>query len=649
MPTADPPDNEIDHFATSPGAVLTWSDGANWSVRTATPNILGLLGFSATELVAGKPAFVALAHPDDRAALQAAAQALRPDAPLQLRLRLLHASGQYRLVILVVHALDTVAAGEGSSIGYLIDTTGLEAVRARVQQHEQQLQAMVDATLDAIISVNEAQRIVLFNPAASRLFGYTREEALGMPLETLLPQRSRHRHQREVSAFVGGALVARTMGDWRGVTGRRKDGSEFQVDAAVSRSATAGAEIYTAVLRDATDRHKALAAMQAAQTAENASKAKSEFLSRVSHELREPLNAVIGYAELMLIDTTDILAKRHHQQVLHIRRSGAHLLTLIDDLLDLARIEHGNTSLERAAVNLVEAVRTALDLLAPRAAELDLRLVFEPTSDPAWVLGDARGVAQVLLNVISNAVKYNRPGGSVQIGCSPSGAELELVVRDSGQGISKENLGQLFEPFNRLGAQHGSRRGTGLGLVICRDLLHQMEGRLTMESVQGEGSTVRIHLKACAPPTADRTLQTTLPESSMPHRRGGGRLLYIEDDEVNIVLFQELVARQTDWQLTVARTGQEGVDLARHLRPDVVAVDMNLPDLHGLEVIRQIRLHEESLHTLIVALSADAMNSQIQRARSAGADEYWTKPLNLAHAIRWLNGHCPGHSAKLQS
>ncbi len=630
---------ERDLFAAGPCAVLTWSGGASWSVRTATSNVMDLLGFGATELMADRPSFASLAHPEDQPTLEAAAQALRADAPRQLRLRFLHAHGHYRHMTLVVRALEPDAQAEGLTIGYLLDSSDAAEVEARVLHHEQQLQAMVDSTLDAIISVDSAQRIVLFNPAATRIFGYSREEALGMPLETLIPERSHQRHRHQVTAFAKGSDVAREMGDWRGVTGRRKDGSEFPVEASVSRSGAAGAEIYTAVLRDATDRQRAHAATQAAQRAENASQAKSELLSRVSHELREPLNAVLGYAGLMLMDTQDTLAERHRQQVQYIRQSGAHLLNLIDDLLNLARIEHGDTPLQRTAVNLGEAVRSALDLLAPGASELGLRLVFEPAPDQAWVLGDRRGVAQVLLNVISNAVKYNRPGGSVQVGCRRSGDDWELAVKDSGMGISSENLGGLFEPFNRLGAQYGNRKGTGLGLVICRDLLRKMEGRMSMESVEGEGSTVRFQLRACAPPAAGTVLSPACQQVPVRHRCGGGRLLYIEDDEVNIAILQELVTRQTNWQLTVARSGQEGIDIARRLRPDAVVTDMNLPDLHGLDVIRQLRQLEDTRHCLIVALSADAVEAQSRRALDAGANEYWTKPLDLAYAIGWLNGH----------
>ena len=500
-------------FNSGPCAVLTWAGNSSWSVRTATPNTADLLGFSANELVAGKPTFLSLVHPEHKPLLLAAAQDLRPGTPLQRRLRFLHASGQYRHVTLVLRAMKVSARESGVILGYLLDTTDSADAEERALLGEQKLQAIVDSTLDAIINVNHEQLIVSFNPAASRLFGYSRAEVLGMLLSTLVPDTGRHRQQNAVSSLMDGSGNARATGDFRRTTGRRKDGSEFPIEISVSRSGAQGDEVYTAVLRDQTDRQRVQDAVQAAQMAEKSSKAKSEFLSRVSHELRTPLNAVLGFSELMLMDPTTSLAEGHRKYTLQIRQSGKHLLTLIDDLLDLARIERADLTRKLVAVDLCKAVSEVLEMVAPCTIELGLKLTFEPVHDHAWVLGDERAIRQVMLNVISNAIKYNRPGGTVHISCVQSGADWELVVQDSGQGISAEQLGHLFEKYNRLGAEHSGCKGTGLGLVICRELLDMMEGRLSLKSVEGTGSSVHIRLRSC-PRTSIDSVQRAQPSQA---------------------------------------------------------------------------------------------------------------------------------------
>ncbi len=365
------------------------------------------------------------------------------------------------------------------------------------------------------------------------------------------------------------------------------------------------------------------------ETAERASRAKSEFLSRVSHELRTPLNGILGFAQLMAIDRVHPLASDQARRLDSVLRAGRHLLELINDMLNLARIEQEDFSLQRSPVNLAATLETCFSLIQPQADAAGVRLAAAPKR-AHWAQGDARAVEQVLLNLLSNAIKYNRPAGYVRVALSRSGSHVQVAVNDDGEGLSEAQQARLFQPFNRLGAEQRRVEGTGLGLVIARELAASMQGELLVHSEPGKGSTFTLRLPAGAAPTTRRRASDH-EEPNPPQSPSGRRqVLYIEDEPLNVLLLQEVFKARPQWELQVAIDGGAGLAAARAQRYDLLLIDMNLPDMSGLELIRSLRADARTSGLQCIALSADAMQTQIDAALAAGFDGYWTKPINVA-------------------
>ncbi|HWP19421.1 MAG TPA: PAS domain-containing protein [Burkholderiaceae bacterium] len=378
---------------------------------------------------------------------------------------------------------------------------------------------------------------------------------------------------------------------------------------------------------DVTELKQAEQTRREKEAAEQASRAKSEFLARMSHELRTPLNAVLGFTQVLQADTDEPLTPSQRSRVEHIVAAGRHLLALIDDVLDLARIESGALELEARTLSLDEVLADAMDLVAPIARKHGIRLRVEAVE--GLVVADRRRLRQVLMNLLSNAIKYNRPGGDVVVGAQGRPPWAWICVRDTGRGMSEEQLGRLFEPFNRLGMEREGIEGTGIGLAIAQQLVRHMGGVIKVRSRVGEGSEFRVWLPAGeeGARTALRTQPGALPMSWEPG--AGLRLLYIEDNPVNVLLVEELVRLRPGVELAIAGSGLEGVEQAARLQPDLVIVDMQLPDIEGDEVLRRLKARQETAALRCVALSANAMPEDVERALAAGFEAYWTKPIDV--------------------
>jgi CheY-like chemotaxis protein len=372
--------------------------------------------------------------------------------------------------------------------------------------------------------------------------------------------------------------------------------------------------------------------------AERASLAKSEFMSQVSHELRTPLNAILGFAQLMAMDNDEPLVGKQQERLQILHQSGLRLLSLVDQLLQIGKIEQGKVSLRSRAVNVYSLVRRCIDALAPMAAERDVAIQVDVAgSDTAAVRADSNALEQVLVNLLSNAIKYNRHGGRVTLRYRAED-DGEITVDDTGPGLTASQMARLFEPFNRLDAARGNVQGTGLGLVISRQLVEAMGGTMQAWSEVGKGSRFRVTLPR-ARSTRAKDVET-LP-LDMPSQWAGDeqfRVLYIEDDEVNLVLMDQLFAAQADWTLTVAMTGAAGLTEAVRQRPDVILLDLNLPDMAGQEVLQRLRLDRRTRDIPVVAVSADAMPASVRRSRGLGFVDYWTKPLDLRVTASRLKG-----------
>ncbi len=415
-------------------------------------------------------------------------------------------------------------------------------------------------------------------------------------------------------------------------------------------SASGGFEGYTCYGWDITERKAAQQALAAARDeAERLSHAKSEFLSRMSHELRTPLNAVLGFAQLLAGDTAEPLTPRQRERVHELQRGGTHLLDLINDVLDLARIEAGTLRLQPQAVALADAVRECQALVAPLMQQHGVQLEVQGPAG-CHVQADPTRLRQVLLNLLSNAAKYNRPGGRAQLRWADAGARLRLEVHDEGAGLTPAQQARLFSPFERLGAEQGTVEGTGIGLALSKWLVERMGGAIGVCSSPGAGSCFWVELQAAAPVAASSgppphapampSPTTSPPPAAPPAGAAPRRVLYIEDNEVNRLLMQGMLAQHPGLELQLAALPEQGLAMALASPPALVLLDIQLPGMDGFEVLARLRADARTAGVPVVAVSANAMPADRERAARAGFDEYVTKPIDMAHLLavvrRWL-------------
>ena len=392
----------------------------------------------------------------------------------------------------------------------------------------------------------------------------------------------------------------------------------------------------------------------AIEEARNANQAKSAFLSSMSHELRTPLNAILGFAQILTSDTLPSTLEQKKEFANHILKSGRHLLTLINEILDLAKVESGTVTLSMEPVALSDTLLECRTMVEPIAASRGVRVLF-PDVAGAVVLADRTRLKQVMLNLLSNAVKYNRESGAVVLTCEQTApSRLRLSVQDTGQGLSAEQVASLFQPFNRLGQEGGSQEGTGIGLVVTKRLVELMGGQIGVSSSPGVGSVFWIELPTTAPlasalPEGGQEVQAAAPAAPMegePHL-----LLYVEDNPANLRLIEEIVRFRPDLRLLSAPDGHIGLQLARAHRPEVILMDLNLPGMSGIEVLRQLRTDPETAAIPVIALTANAMPRDIERGIAAGFHRYLTKPIDIdkfTEAIDSTLAHLHGRGAQAE-
>jgi PAS domain S-box-containing protein len=406
-----------------------------------------------------------------------------------------------------------------------------------------------------------------------------------------------------------------------------------------------GAQRRIGVNWDTTDKRSAEAARRERELALGESQAKSKFLARMSHELRTPLNAVLGFSQLLLAEETggDPASASRRRRVDHIHAAGRHLLRLINDVLDLSSLESGELHLTLTPVALAPLVAQTLPLLGTLGDDRAVTLVLGALD--FTVMADETRLRQALLNLLTNALKYNRPGGQVKVEALAEGPEVVLRVSDTGQGMRDDQLRHLFEPFNRLGRRSdgsAGSEGTGIGLAIVKALMERMGGAVRVQSQPGVGSVFELRLAGSAPAVAEPARAAEPPAAAAvagagasPHR---ATLLYVEDNPVNALIISELLAKRSDLRLHLAETGASGVAKAVALQPDLVLLDMQLPDFDGHEVMRRLREHPRTAQVPVIALSANAMPENIERALHAGMADYWTKPLDFRAFMASIEG-----------
>jgi PAS domain S-box-containing protein len=517
-------------------------------------------------------------------------------------------------------------------------TFNMSTGRVRAQELAEEMswrtRMILETAADGIVTIDQQGTVESFNPAATKIFGYDAAEVVGRNVRMLMPQPYRDEHDGYLANYLR-AGEAKMIGRQREVTGRRKDGSTFPMDLAVSETTAAGKIIFIGIVRDITERKRIEQDLQTAKTdAERANNAKSEFLSRMSHELRTPLNAVLGFAQLLQYNPKEPLTKAQTESVRLILSGGKHLLNLINDILDLAKIETGKLSVSIEDADPVQAIEECLPLIDSMAQQRNITIARD-IADVGHVRADYTRLRQCVLNLLNNAVKYNRDGGGVTITVTAiSDRSIRIAVSDTGAGIPRERQNELFRPFNRLGAEARQIEGSGIGLALTRELIALMDGRIGCDSEPDVGSVFWIELpRAGSKPAAACAAESTTVAQS---KTSASRILYIEDNPTNLELVRMIVRQVPDFELTTAHTGELGIESAKSSVPDVILLDINLPGMNGYDVLRHLRAMRETAHIPVIALTAAATHADMERGMKAGFFRYLTKPLNIAELLEAL-------------
>jgi len=506
------------------------------------------------------------------------------------------------------------------------------------------LQSILDSMGDGVVVANSDGKFVLFNPAAEKLLAggaverepgdWAKHYGFFLPDEVTLypaenvPLARAMRGETVTNAEIFVRPEGCLAGKWINFTARPLRCAD-DVLGGVS------------VLRDVTDAKRAERILLAARRdAEQANQAKSEFLSRMSHELRTPLNAILGFAQLLEIEP---LTGSQRQSVDQILKGGRHLLTLINEVLNLARIEAGRLALSIEPIRIGEATQAAVELVAQLAIHHGIELRLEPS--PIWndyVLADRQRLQQVILNLLSNGIKYNKHGGTVTVSCQAAGDRRHLKVRDTGDGLSAPKLAQLFKPFERLGAEITGVEGTGIGLALSKRLVEAMGGMIRVDSRIGEGSAFSVELPIAESPLDSYDLQHAggnPAERYADIRKNGpeATVLYIEDNVSNNLLMERIFENRPALKLITAMQGRLGVELANQHQPDLILLDVHLPDVPGGEVLKRLQASPRTAHIPVAVISADATQNQIERLLAVGARIYLTKPIDVKKLLQFVD------------
>jgi PAS domain S-box-containing protein len=510
--------------------------------------------------------------------------------------------------------------------GWIVHVADIsEIVRA-----EERLGLLVEGLDDGVVVLDPEGRIASVNPAASRMLGVGARPMVGRPLSewAMIDEDGaavEPGDRPEAIAMVTGSAAHAVLGivhaerpRWVRVTAQplqRTDTERWIV----------------ASYKDVTDRRRALEAIEA-------DRAKSEFLSRMSHELRTPLNSVLGFAQLLL---SDDMAPRQREAVEQIVTAGRHLLGLVDEVLDLARIEADRLDLLVEPVSLDRALREAVELVQPLADASHVSVDVVASADLArFVSADRQRLRQVLLNLLSNAIKYNHRHGTVTIHVESTETHATVHVDDTGRGIAAEHFDHLFTPFERLGAEHLGVEGVGVGLALSKRLVEAMRGTIDVESRLDHGSRFSVTLTTTAPASEPDpgTVDALVVARSRRGPSARRRILYVEDNEANRRLMERVAARNDSVELVTAQRAVEGLALARASRPDAVLLDLHLPDRSGEDVLRELRADPNTAGIPVIVVSADATPSRIDQLLAAGAAGYLAKPVDMVELFAVLDG-----------
>jgi PAS domain S-box-containing protein len=537
-------------------------------------------------------------------------------------------------------------------IGYLLigtDNTARKQVEAEQKKLDQRLRdqqfytrSLIESNIDAIMTTDPSGIITDVNKQMEALTGCTRDELIGAPFKNYFTDPER------AEAGIKLVLAEKKLTNYE-LTARARDGKKTVVsyNATTFYDRDRTLQGVFAAARDVTERKGLDQALQetnvklesARMVAEKANLAKSNFLSSMSHELRSPLNAILGFAQLMEVGSP-LPTPSQKASIDQILQAGWYLTELINEILDLALIESGKLALSVEPMSLAEVLLDCQAMIEPQAQKSGIRMSFPELDGPYFAKADRTRVKQVLVNLLSNAIKYNTKQGTVEVKCTESiPGRIHVSIRDTGAGLSPEQLSQLFQPFNRLGQEGGGQEGTGIGLVVAKRLVELMGGAIGVESTVGVGSVFWFELISAKEPQLSIE-GGEAAGSAQPHvPRGAGlhTLLYVEDNPANLKLVEQIIARHPDMRLLTAVNANLGIEIARNEQPEVILMDINLPGINGFEALKILRADPATAHIRVIAISANAMPLDIERGLEAGFFRYITKPIKVNGLVEALD------------
>jgi PAS domain S-box-containing protein len=543
---------------------------------------------------------------------------------------------------------------ESKVIGFLLigtDNTARKQVEAEQALLDQRLRdqqfytrSLIESNIDPLITTDPRGMISDVNHQMEMLTGRTRDELIGAPFKSCFTEPARA--EEAITRVLQESKVTNYE-----LTALARDGTKtvVSINATTFHDRDRKLKGVFAAARDVTERKHFEHALQetnvalqlAREAAEKANLAKSEFLSSMSHELRTPLNAILGFAQLMESEVPPP-APRQQRSIDQILKGGWYLLRLINEILDLSMIEAGMVTMSQESMSINDVLQDCKGMIEPQASKRGIAMTFPELDNVFYVHADRTRIKQVMINLLSNAIKYNSAGGTVIVECADGGkGRVRISVKDTGAGLPADQLGQLFQPFNRLGQHDSVEEGTGIGLVVTKQLVELMGGQIGVESTVGTGTVFWVEFAASTPPALalDNIDEMSLERRHAMSLASGDQptLLYVEDNPANLALVEQLIGRRGDLKLLTAIDGHLGIELARAYLPDVILMDINLPGISGYGALKCLRDDPATAHIPVLALSANAVPRDIEKGLEAGFFRYLTKPIRVHEFMNALD------------